>query len=55
MGKDKSYPGYAFPQLAIAGYSIKPTKGFCKILGENQDGVVAENAVGAPPSVAMDR
>jgi hypothetical protein len=46
MGKAKAYPGYAYPQMAIAGYSIKPTKGCCKMVGENEDGVVAGMAAG---------
>ena len=50
MGKAKAYPGWriqvAYPQMAIAGYSIKPTKGCCKMVGENEDGVVAGMAAG---------
>ena len=52
MGKAKAYPGWriqvAYPQMAIAGYSIKPTKGCCKMIGENEDGVVSGMATGAP-------
>ena len=58
MGKDKSYPGYAYPQVAVGGYSVKPTKGCCKMLGENSDGVAVEDqngGIGAPIAIEMER
>eukprot|EP00946_MAST-07B_sp_MAST-7B-sp1_P004019 g4019.t1 len=54
-GKDKAYPGYAYPQIAVAGYSIKPTKGCCKMIGENEDGLVQAAENGAPMVADMCR
>ncbi len=47
---EAAFPGTAYPQLAVLGYSIKPTKGFGKKLPEAEG-----SDAGSPATATMER